>query len=39
MLLIAATVYIGLKPDALLQWIVPALQSPLMQTVLKGGAP
>lgn len=39
MLLISATVYIGLKPDALLQWITPALQSPLMQTVLKGGTP
>jgi NADH-quinone oxidoreductase subunit M len=39
MLLIAATVYVGLKPDILLQWITPALQSPLMQAVLKGGAP
>jgi NADH-quinone oxidoreductase subunit M len=39
MLLIAATVYIGLKPDALLNWIMPALQSPVMQAVLKGGAP
>jgi NADH-quinone oxidoreductase subunit M len=39
LLLIAATVYIGLKPDALLNWITPALQSPLMQAVLKGGAP
>jgi NADH-quinone oxidoreductase subunit M len=39
MLLIAATVYIGLKPDALLDWIAPALQSPLMQAALKGGAP
>ncbi|MCC6537215.1 MAG: NADH-quinone oxidoreductase subunit M, partial [Bryobacterales bacterium] len=39
MLLIAATVYIGLKPDALLGWITPALQSPLMQAVLKGGTP
>jgi len=39
LLLIAATVYIGLKPDVLLNWITPALQSPLMQTVLKGGAP
>jgi NADH-quinone oxidoreductase subunit M len=38
MLLIAATVYIGLKPDVLLNWITPALQSPLMQVVLKGGA-
>jgi NADH-quinone oxidoreductase subunit M len=39
LLLIAATVYIGLKPDALLNWITPALQSPLMQAVLKGGQP
>eukprot|EP01035_Chromulina_nebulosa_P044961 gene44961-biopygen30959 len=29
-LLIATTVYIGLKPDVLLDWITPALQSPLM---------
>ena len=39
MLLLAATVYVGLKPDVLLDWIVPALQSPLMQSALKGGAP
>ena len=39
MLLIAAMVYIGLKPDVLLEWITPALQSPLMQAALKGGAP
>lgn len=38
MLLIAATIYIGLKPDVLLEWIVPALQSPLFQSILKGGA-
>ena len=38
-LLIAATVYIGLKPDVLLDWIRPALESPLMQAALKGGAP
>ncbi len=38
LLLIASTVYIGLKPDVLLNWITPALQSPLMQAVLKGGA-
>ncbi|MCX6951726.1 MAG: NADH-quinone oxidoreductase subunit M [Verrucomicrobia bacterium] len=37
-LLIAATLYIGLKPDVLLDWITPALQSPLMQAALKGGA-
>ena len=39
MLLIAATVYVGLKPDVLLNWISPALQSPIMQAVLKGGTP
>jgi NADH-quinone oxidoreductase subunit M len=39
MLLIAATVYVGLKPDVLLEWIMPALQSPLMQAALKGGTP
>jgi NADH-quinone oxidoreductase subunit M len=38
LLLIAATVYIGLKPDILLNWITPALHSPLLQAVLKGGA-
>ncbi len=39
LLLIAATVYVGLKPDILLSWITPALQSPLMHAVLKGGTP
>ena len=39
MLLLAATVYIGLRPDVLLAWITPALQSPLMQAVLKGPTP
>jgi NADH-quinone oxidoreductase subunit M len=38
-LLIGTSVYLGLKPDALLDWIGPALQSPLMQAALKGGAP
>ena len=38
-LLLAATVYLGLKPDVLLDWITPALQSPLFQAALKGGAP
>jgi NADH-quinone oxidoreductase subunit M len=37
-LLLAATVYVGLKPDVLLDWITPALQSPLMQAALKGGS-
>jgi NADH-quinone oxidoreductase subunit M len=39
MVLVAATVYLGLNPDVLLNWITPALQSPLMQAALKGGAP
>ncbi len=38
MLLVGATVYLGLNPDTLLDWITPALQSPLMQAALKGGA-
>ena len=36
-LLLAATVLIGLKPDLLLNWIVPSLQSPLFQAVWHGG--
>mgnify|MGYP003349875564 CR=1 FL=1 len=28
-----------LKPDVLLSWITPALQSPLFQAALKGGHP
>jgi NADH-quinone oxidoreductase subunit M len=39
LLLVAATVYVGLKPDVLLDWINPALQSPVMQAMLKGGTP
>ena len=38
-LLIGATVLVGLRPDLLLDWINPALQSPLFHAVLKGGAP
>jgi NADH-quinone oxidoreductase subunit M len=38
-LLLGATIYIGLRPDTLLAWITPALQSPLFQAVLKGGTP
>jgi NADH-quinone oxidoreductase subunit M len=38
-LLLGATILIGLKPDLLLNWIIPSLQSPLMQTALKGGTP
>jgi len=39
LLLVGATVLVGLKPDLLLDWINPALQSPLFHAVLKGGAP
>jgi len=38
-LLLAASVGVGLKPDLLFNWILPALQSPLMQAALKGGRP
>jgi NADH-quinone oxidoreductase subunit M len=38
-LLLGATLLVGLKPDLLLNWITPALQSPLMQAVWKGGTP
>ena len=37
-LLLGATLLIGLKPDLLLNWIVPSLHSPLMQAVWQGGA-
>lgn len=37
-LLIAAMVYVGLQPDVLLDWIRPALESPLMRAALTGGA-
>jgi NADH-quinone oxidoreductase subunit M len=39
LLLIAATVVIGLKPDLFLNWIEPSLRSPLFSAILKGGAP
>jgi NADH-quinone oxidoreductase subunit M len=39
LLLLAATVFVGLKPDVLLDWIVPALQSPAFHAILKGGTP
>jgi NADH-quinone oxidoreductase subunit M len=39
LLLVAATVLIGLNPDLLLNWINPALQSPLLQAALKAGTP
>jgi len=36
LLLLVATVYVGLQPDALLRWIEPALRSPAFEAVLKG---
>ncbi len=38
-LLLVATIYVGLNPDALLRWITPALESPLLRAALTGGAP
>ena len=38
-LLLGAAVTIGLKPDLLLNWIMPSLHSPLFQAILKGGPP
>jgi NADH-quinone oxidoreductase subunit M len=38
LLLLAAAIKFGLCPDALLDWIRPALQSPLFQAALTGGA-
>jgi NADH-quinone oxidoreductase subunit M len=38
LLLLGATILIGLKPDLLLELIRPALQTPYFQAVLKGGA-
>lgn len=38
-LLLGATILIGLKPDLLFNWIIPSLESPLMQAALKGGTP
>jgi NADH-quinone oxidoreductase subunit M len=39
LLLVGATVLIGLKPDLLLNWIIPSLQSPFFQAAFKGGTP
>ena len=39
LLLLGATLLVGLKPDLLLNWINPALQSPLFQAAFKGGTP
>ncbi len=38
-LLLGAAILIGLKPDLLLNWIIPSLQSPLMRGVITGGGP
>ena len=38
LLLLAATIYLGLCPDVLLDWIRPALQSPYFHAILLGGA-
>jgi hypothetical protein len=38
MLLMAATLVVGLYPQVLLQWIVPSLQSPLFEGLRKGAA-
>ena len=37
-LLLATALLIGLKPDLLLDWITPSLQSPFMQVIMHGGA-
>lgn len=38
LLLLGATIYLGLSPDTLLDWIRPALQSPYFHAILTGGA-
>ncbi|HEY0865119.1 MAG TPA: NADH-quinone oxidoreductase subunit M, partial [Lacunisphaera sp.] len=37
LLLLGATIYLGLCPDVLLDWIRPALHSPVFQSLLSGG--
>lgn len=39
LLLLGATLYLGLHPDTLFNWIRPALQAPVFRTILTGGAP
>jgi len=39
LILISASVVVGLWPGLLLDWINPALQSPLLQAAMKGGTP
>ncbi|HND61981.1 MAG TPA: NADH-quinone oxidoreductase subunit M, partial [Opitutaceae bacterium] len=38
-LLLATTILIGLKPDLILDWVTPALQSPYFQAVIGKGTP
>ncbi len=38
LLLLGATIYLGLSPDTLLDWIRPALESPTFKAMLTGGA-
>jgi len=38
-LLLGATIYVGMRPDTLLAWIEPALRSPLFQAALGGATP
>lgn len=38
LLLLGTTVLIGLRPDLILDWVVPGLNSPLFRAVLGGGA-
>jgi NADH-quinone oxidoreductase subunit M len=37
LLLLGATIYLGVCPDTLLDWIRPALHSPVFQALLSGG--
>ena len=38
LLLLATTLLIGLRPDLILDWVVPSLHSPLFRAVVSGGA-
>jgi NADH-quinone oxidoreductase subunit M len=38
-LLLGATILIGLNPGLLLNWIIPGLNSPLLQSIWTGGTP
>ena len=38
LLLLGATIYLGLSPDTLFDWIQPALQSPAFRAIFTGGA-